>query len=204
MLAVFDKPDPLVGPYFEETLYVTPSRVHESLLQEVELELQKACETFGLREGPVHAEFRLGGGVPWIVEVAARTIGGDCARLFQFGTGKTLEEIVIANALGGECTIPEMKTAVGVLMLPTPMAGTLRRVEGVIAAREVAGIEDVVIAVREGYELVPLPEGSSYLGFVFASGRSAVEVESSLREAHARLNVVVAPAWKVETGTARA
>ncbi len=204
ILAVFDKPDPLVGPYFEETLYVTPSRLPAHLLLAVERELEKACEVFGLREGPVHAEFRLGGGAPWILEVAARTIGGDCARLFQFGTGKALEQLVLANALGEDYCVPDMKKPVGVLMLPTSKAGTLRRVEGVMAARKVAGIEDVVLAVREGYELVPLPEGSSYLGFVFASGDSAAVVEAALREAHAKLNVVVAPAWKAETGTVRA
>lgn len=198
VLAVFDKPDPLVGPYFEETLYVTPSRHPQAVLAEIERELDRCCKAYGLEQGPVHAEFRLGSGGPWVLEVAARTIGGDCARLFKFGTGRSLEELVLLNALGRADSAPAMQRSVGVLMLPTPQAGVLRRVEGVLAARAIPGVEDVVIAVREGYELRPLPEGSSYLGFVFASGDEPAQVEAALRAAHQALKVVVGPMWKVE------
>ena len=199
-LAIFDKPDPLDGPFFEETYYVTPSRL-DSARQALILErVAEACLAYGLREGPVHAELRVNSEDAWIIEVAARTIGGDCARLLDFGAGASLEELVLTHALGHAPTPGPSTGAAGVLMIPTPGAGTLRRVEGVLEASRVPGVEDVVISVREGYELVPLPEGGSYLGFVFARGAGAEEVESALREAHARLRVVVAPAWRLEAG----
>ena len=199
-LAIFDKPDPLDGPFFEETYYVTPSRL-DSAQQALILErVAEACLAYGLREGPVHAELRVNSEDAWIIEVAARTIGGDCARLLDFGTGTSLEELVLTHALGHAPTPGPSRGAAGVLMIPTTRAGTLRRVEGVLEASRVPGVEDVVISVREGYELVPLPEGGSYLGFVFARGAGPREVESALREAHARLRVVVAPAWRLEAG----
>ena len=200
-LAIFDKPDPLDGPFFEETYYVTPSRLDEARQALVLERVAEACLAYGLREGPVHAELRVNSEDAWIIEVAARTIGGDCARLLAFGTGASLEELVLTHALGRAPTLGPSTGAAGVLMIPTTRAGTLRRVEGVLEASRVPGVEDVVIAVREGYELVPLPEGGSYLGFVFARGASSEEVESALREAHTRLRVVVAPAWRLEAGS---
>ena len=201
VLATFDKPEPLDGPYFEESYYVTPSRVEVALGERVRRRVAEACEAYGLREGPIHAELRLHDGEAWIIEVAARTIGGDCARLLRFGTGRSLEQLVLEQALGRRPRLRANAGAAGVLMIPIPAGGTLRRVEGVLQARRVAGVEEVVIAVREGYELVPLPEGGSYLGFVFARGATPDEVEAALREAHACLNVVVAPAWRLEPGT---
>ena len=197
-LAIFDKPDPLDGPFFEETYYITPSRLAPSQQSRLVERVAEACRAYGLCEGPVHAELRINAEDVWIIEVAARTIGGDCARLLDFGTGRSLEELVLAHALGRPLDFASSAGAAGVLMIPTTRAGTLRRVEGVLEASRIAGIEDVVIAVREGYELVPLPEGGSYLGFVFARAATAWEVESALREAHARLRVVVAPAWRLE------
>ena len=200
VLALFDKPDPLDGPYFEETYYVTPSRLDpasQALLAEA---VVLACRAYGLCEGPVHAELRLNHRGAWVVEVAARTIGGDCARLLQFGTGVGLEQLVLEHALGHEGRPVTGAGAAGVMMIPTPAAGILRRVEGVLDARRVAGVEEVVIAVREGYELVRLPEGASYLGFIFARGESPDAVETALREAHACLRVVTAPVWRLEPG----
>ena len=153
-----------------------------------------------LREGPVHAELRVNCEDVWVIEVAARTIGGDCARLLDFGTGTSLEELVLSHALGRPLEFEPNQRAAGVLMIPTIRAGTLRRVEGVLEASRIAGVEDVVIAVREGYELVPLPEGGNYLGFVFARAETAAEVEAALRQAHACLRVVVAPVWRLERG----
>ena len=199
-LAIFDKPDPLDGPFFEETYYVTPSRLTSSWQDRIVDRVAQACLAYGLREGPVHAELRVNSEDAWVIEVAARTIGGDCARLLDFGTGHSLEELVLAHALGRSLIPGPSAGAAGVLMIPTTNAGTLRRVEGVLEASRVPGVEDVVIAVREGYELVPLPEGGSYLGFVFARAAGPGEVESALREAHARLRVVVAPAWRLESG----
>ena len=130
-----------------------------------------------------------------MLEVAARTIGGLCGRLLRFGTGFGLEELVLQHALGASTQLQQEPGGAGVLMIPIPQAGILRRVEGLAAARAVPGIEDVVIDVREGYELVPLPEGSSYLGFIYARANSPADAETALREAHARLRIVVAPLW---------
>ena len=197
-LAIFDKPDPLDGPFFEETYYVTPSRLAPPEQDRIAERVAQACSAYGLREGPVHAELRINCEDVWIIEVAARTIGGECARLLDFGTGRSLEEIVLSHALGRSSEFELDQRAAGVLMIPTRQAGTLRRVEGVLEASRIPGIEDVSIAVREGYELVPLPEGGAYLGFVFARADSAEEVEAALRRAQACLRVVVAPSWRLE------
>jgi biotin carboxylase len=204
VLALFDKPDPLDGPFFEETYYVTPSRLAASVQRNVQEAVEGACRAFGLREGPVHAELRVDGARAQVLEVAARTIGGDCARLLRFGTGLGLEEIVLRHAAGLPLRTEPAAGAAGVLMIPTARAGVLRRVEGVMRARAVSGVEDVAIVKREGYELVPLPEGGDYLGFIFARAPTSVAVEAALREAHACLNVVVGSAWRLEPAARRA
>ncbi len=187
-LALFDKPDPLDGPFFEETLYVTPSRHPADLQAQVVRTLAAAAEALGLREGPVHAEARLGPEGPVILEVAARTIGGLCARSLRFGTGASLEELVVAHAVGLPLSsVRREARASGVMMLPIPRRGILHGVAGLDAARAVPGVEDVVITVPEGREVVPLPEGDAYLGFAFARGETPGAVEASLREAAARL-----------------
>lgn len=200
ILAIFDKPDPLIGPFFEESHYITPSRHPSDVQSDIARRVAQACQAFGLQEGPVHAECRINESGVWILEVAARTIGGLCGRLLRFGTGYGLEELVLSHAMGQHMDLRSDAGAAGVLMIPIPQAGVLRRVEGVLAARRVPHIEDVIIDVREGYELVPLPEGASYLGFIFARAPSPVEVEAALRAAHAQLRVVVAPLWKAEVG----
>jgi biotin carboxylase len=199
LLTVFDKPDPLDGPFFEETYYVAPSRLSATLREEVHRVLADACAAYGLREGPIHAECRVDGARVWVIEVAARTIGGLCARLFRLGTGFGLEEYVLAHAMGRTLMPRAESGGAGVLMIPIPGHGILRRVEGVAAASRVPGIEDVVIYVREGYELVPLPEGASYLGFIFARAETASQAEAALRQAHSRLRVILAPIWKAES-----
>ena len=196
ILAIFDKPDPLDGPFFEETYYVTPTRLSGAMQAVLLQRLNDACRAYGLREGPVHAECRINEQGVWILEVAARTIGGLCGRLLRFGTGLGLEEIVLVHAMGEQIETRLEDGGAGVLMIPIPQAGILRRVEGVLAATRVPYIEDVVIDVREGYELVPLPEGSNYLGFIFARAPDAHMAEAALRAAHACLNIVVAPLWK--------
>lgn len=197
VLAVFDKPEPLDGPYFEESYYVMPSRLPRALLERAIERLGQACAAYGLREGPVHGELRLHDGEAWLVELAARTIGGDCARLLSFGAGRSLEELVLRHALGWPLDLNPRGGAAGVLMIPIPGAGTLRRVEGVLAAQQIPGIDDLIISVREGYELVPLPEGGTYLGFIFAHADTPCAVESALRAAHACLNIVIAPSLPV-------
>jgi biotin carboxylase len=202
ILALFDKPDPLEGPYFEETYYITPSRLPDTQQALITQRVAEACAAYGLTTGPVHAELRLnaiqGNDEAWILEVAARTIGGQCAQLLKQGTGCGLEELVVAQAIGK--TLPKHNTALaaGVLMIPIPKAGILRRVEGLSAARQVEYILDVEIYVREGYELVPLPEGAAYLGFIFAEAPDPVAVEAALRTAHERLNFITAPVWKLQ------
>ena len=200
VLAIFDKPDPLDGPFFEETIYVTPSRLSRSVQALAAARVREGCAAYGLTEGPVHAELRIHDGEAWIIEIAGRTIGGDCARLFTFGSGAGLEHLVLQRALGETpgAPFPGAGRAAGVLMIPTPGAGTLRRVEGVMAASRIPGIREVSIAVREGYELTPLPEGGSYLGFVFALGEDPAAVEASLRRAQDTIRVIVAPSLAVE------
>ena len=189
MLALFDKPDPLDGPYFEETLYVTPSRHPEETQAQVERIIASAAEALGLREGPIHAEARLGPDGPVILEVAARTIGGLCARALRFGAGTSLEEVVVAHAMGLPiASVLREKSASGVMMLPIPSRGILHGVAGVEAARAVPGVLDVLVTVPEGREVVPLPEGDAYLGFLFARGETPDGVEASLREAHRQLS----------------
>lgn len=197
VLAIFDKPDPLDGPYFEETYYVTPSRLSQAAQTQIYQQLRAACDAYGLHQGPIHAELRIAGDSAWIIEVAARTIGGDCARLLQFETGISLEQLVLRSALRGSLPRMQVHDAAGVMMIPSPRAGVLRRVEGVLAARRVPHVEDVEIAIREGYELTPLPEGGTYLGFIFARGPTPHQVEQALRQAYEQLNVVVAPLWKL-------
>jgi hypothetical protein len=165
--------------------------------QEIIQCVRAACAGLGLCEGAVHAEVRIGKSGCAIIEVAARTIGGECARLLRFGTGHCLEDLVIAHAVGQPLSIKRNSDAAGVLMIPITMAGSLRRIEGITRARAVPFIEDILINIREGYELIPLPEGSSYLGFMFACAPKPEQVEAALRKAHAELDVIVAPVMKV-------
>lgn len=196
ILAVFDKPDPLDGPYFEETYYVTPTRLSSAVQRNLRETVFNACRAFGLHHGPIHAECRVNSEGIWILEVAARTIGGLCSRLFQFGVGSSLEELVLYQAIGKPIKAVICEEALGVLMIPIPKRGVLRRVEGLSAAGNIRYIEEVIIQIREGYELVPLPEGSSYLGFIFCRAPDTAVAEKALRLAHQQLNIVVGPMWK--------
>ena len=195
VLALFDKPDPLDGPFFEETLYVTPSRHPAAAQREVGRVVAAAARALGLVEGPLHAELRLSPSGPVVLEVAARSIGGLCARTLRFGAGVSLEEVVIAHALGLPLAdLAREHRAAGVMMLPIPREGILRGVGGLEAAKSVPGVEDVVITIPEGREVQPLPEGDAYLGFAFARGDRPEDVEAALRRAHAALEIDVRPA----------
>ena len=193
-LAIFDKPDPLDGPFFEETIYVTPSR-HAPEAQRAVLETTAAAAgAIGLREGPIHAELRLNEEGPWVIELAARSIGGLCSRVLRFGTGLSLEELILMHALGRDVEPLERdRSPAGVMMIPIPRAGILREVRGLDRARDVPGIVEVTISAATGQPLVPLPEGSSYLGFIFARADSPAGAEAALREAHRRLAFVIEP-----------
>ena len=193
-LALFDKPDPLDGPFFEETLYVTPSRLPEARQGEIVTHAERAARALGLREGPVHAELRVNEDGVWMIEMAARTIGGLCSRALRFASGATLEELVMRHALGRPTDNLTLRAgATGVMMIPIPHAGRLRRIDGLEAARSMPMIEDVIITAPIGAWLQPLPEGDRYLGFIFASGATAQEVERTLRGAHSRLNIEFDP-----------
>ena len=193
VLAVFDKPDPLEGPYFEETIYVTPSRLPAATLRAVEDAASAAAGALGLVEGPVHAELRIDAdGRPWVLELAARSIGGLCSRALRFGLGITLEEVILAHALGREPGLLRREAAAsGVMMLPIPAAGTLVEVGGQDRAAKVPGIVGLELSVNPGRRVRPLPEGDRYLGFLFARGDTPEAVEAALRQAHAELDVVV-------------
>jgi biotin carboxylase len=192
-LALFDKPDPLEGPYFEETIYVTPSRLPAAVQQAIERVAASACTALGLVEGPVHAELRFNDAGPWVLEVAARSIGGLCSRTLRFGTGMSLEEIILRHALGWPIeTLTRERRPAGVIMIPIPRAGRLQAVRGKESAESVAGVEDVTLTAHVGQELVPLPEGWQYLGFIFARAETPDAVEAALRDAHARLKFEIA------------
>jgi biotin carboxylase len=194
VLAVFDKPDPLVGPYFEETIYVTPSRLPPATLARVADLTGRACAATGLVEGPVHAELRIDGDRMWVIEVAARSIGGLCARALRFGAGIALEELILRHALRMPLDgLVREQEASGVMMLPIPRAGVLREVRGQEAAYAVPGVTGLEITVPRGRRVRPLPEGDRYLGFLFARGATPAAVEASLRTAHAALTVEIAP-----------
>lgn len=188
VLALFDKPDPLDGPFFEETIYVTPSRLPLSVQEEIASTTARAARALGLAGGPIHAELRINDEGAWIVEIAGRSIGGLCSQVLRFGVDASLEELILSQAVG----LPPGDTArsdraAGVMMIPIPAAGLLRDVAGLEEATAVPLIERVEITARLHYPLVPLPEGDSYLGFIFARGQTPEAVESALRQAHGRL-----------------
>jgi biotin carboxylase len=190
ILALFDKPDPLEGPFFEETIYVTPSRQPETVQREIATSVQRAALALGLREGPVHAEVRLNTEGVWVIELAARSIGGRCSQTLRFAAGLSLEELLLRHALRlGLPGLERERQAAGVMMLPIREAGVLREVGGQGEARAVPGIEELELTAEPGQELVPLPEGTRYLGFLVARGNTPEDVEAALREAHRRLTI---------------
>ena len=215
VLALFDKPDPLDGPYFEETIYVTPSSLPAEGQQAIVDAVTCACAAIGLAHGPIHAECRVNEGGVFVLEVAARPIGGLCARALRFegdgsryyrctgdgspyGTGSrppySLEELLLRHALGeSPDTWHREPSASGVMMIPIPRRGVFRGVAGLDAARLVDGVEDIRITAKDDQVLVPLPEGASYLGFIFARAGSSAAVDRALRAAHARLQFAIDP-----------
>jgi biotin carboxylase len=194
VLALFDKPDPLEGPFFEETIYVTPSRLPEAWQSRVMDATVQAVGALGLKDGPIHAELRYNDQGPWIIEMGARSIGGLCARALRFGAGISLEELILSHVLGLPIeTMAREDKATGVMMIPIPRAGVLESVEGLEAARRVSGVDNVTITIPMGQEVVPLPEGNKYLGFIFARGDSPEAVEAALRKSHHCLQFRIDP-----------
>ena len=199
VLAIFDKPDPLDGPFFEETIYVTPSSAGAAGSAAMVDAVTRAAEAIGLHHGPVHAECRVNQQGVFVLEVAARPIGGLCARALRFeGDGAnplfSLEELLLRHALG---EAPESwrreGPASGVMMIPIPQRGVFRRADGVDEARAVAGIDDIQVTAKADQLLIPLPEGASYLGFIFAHAERPGDVDRALRTAHGRLRFAIDP-----------
>jgi len=192
VLALFDKPDPLEGPFFEETIYVRPSRLDSRMQEEVIACAARATKALGLETGPVHAELRINEEGPWIIEIAARPIGGRCSRALRFGLGISLEELIIRQALGFEtCSLQVDPTPSGVMMIPVPRPGILKKISGVEEAKAVPGVVDILLATHIGQQLVPLPEGSSYFGFIFCREQTPQIVEERLRVAYNKLKFEV-------------
>lgn len=189
VLALFDKPDPLEGPFFEETIYVTPSRLPPAVQAQIAEVTEQAASALGLRLGPVHAELRINADGPWMVEMAGRSIGGYCSQTLRFDLDRSLEELILRQAAGLELgPLSPASQANGVMMIPIPKAGYLRHVSGLAAAQAVAGIDEITISAPLHNPIVPLPEGASYLGFIFARGPDPAFVEAALRAAHACLH----------------
>ena len=195
-LALFDKPDPLDGPFFEETIYVTPSRLSGEVQAAISLRTAEAAAAIGLRQGPVHAELRidLDTGDIWLIELAGRSIGGLCSSVLEFGSGMCLEELILRHA----AHLPIASTtrsggAAGVMMIPIPKRGMLRGVDGIEAARAVPGVTGIEITAPFNQPIVPLPEGESYLGFIFARLDTPEDTEAALRDAHKRITFRIDP-----------
>ena len=201
VLAIFDKPDPLEGPFFEETIYVTPSRESAAAQREMCETVIRAVRALGLYHGPFHAELRFNESGVWMLEVAARPIGGLCSKALRFGEGMPLEELVLRHAIGEDIAGLRLADgASGVMMIPIPRGGVYQDAAGVDDARGVAGIDDVIITAKAGQALAPLPEGASYLGFIFARAGDPAEVERTLRRAHAKLGFRIATALPTLSG----
>ncbi len=194
-LALFDKPDPLDGPYFEETIYVTPSRLPEALQDRIHQEVARACRLAGLVTGPVHAEVRINDQGVWILEVAARSIGGLCGRVLTHSLGMSLEELILRQAVAEPLAVAGEGGAAGVMMIPIPRRGIYHALKGLADAQSVPGVTGVSITAEPGQIIAPPPDGASYLGFIFARAENPAEAESALRIAHRRLHFDIRPEY---------
>jgi biotin carboxylase len=193
-LALFDKPDPLEGPFFEETIYVTPSRLPAETQAAISARTAEAAAALGLREGPVHAELRINDDGVWLIEMAGRSIGGLCSTVLEFGAGISLEELILGHAVGLTSPSTERSTlAAGVMMIPIPKGGILRGFSGEKEALAVPGVTGLEITAPLNQPLTPLPEGASYLGFIFARAETPEAAEAALRAAHERLSFAIEP-----------
>ena len=192
-IAVIDKPVPLDGPLFEESIYVTPSTLPKVVQRNVVIEIERAAQAIGLRHGPVHAEARIRAGQPFVIEIAPRTIGGRCSRLFGEPAGDSLEQLVLRSAVGHHPSELPEPTPSGVMMIPIPGEGLLQGVLGLEQARQVTGVTGIEISIPLGDTVVPLPEGDRYLGFIFAHAATVEEVRCALERSHEALSFDISP-----------
>lgn len=194
VLAVFDKPDPLNGPTFEETRYVTPSLLPTNIQTQFAAAVHRACEAAGVREGPIHAEARINAQGIWLLEIAPRGIGGLCGRILQATLGIGAAELALRHAAGLPLpTTPQANHAAGVMMIPIPATGLLKSVAGVAQARAVAHITGIDITAQPGQRIAPPPEGASYLGFIFSHADTPKAAGEALLAAHAQLVIRIQP-----------
>lgn len=193
VLVIFEKPDPLVGPFFAETIYVTPPHLTDSQLEALHSVIQKCIRALSINNGPLHLELRLTSANDWVpIDIASRSIGGNCSNALAFASNTSLEELIIQNALGLEVINTQReRRASGVYMIPAETLGTLVAVHGVEAALKVRFVEDIQITVKPGTKTVPLPFDNQYLGFIFAKAPGAKTVEKALRTARALLEIEV-------------
>ncbi|MGB5080697.1 MAG: ATP-grasp domain-containing protein [Burkholderiales bacterium] len=201
-LALFDKPDPLDGPTFEETIYVTPSRLPQALQDRIQREVARACRLAGLVTGPVHAEVRVNDRGVWMLEVAARSIGGLCARVLTHSLGMSLEELILRQAVAEPIALAGEGGAAGVMMIPIPRRGIYHGLEGLADAQSVPGVTGVSITAEPGHIVAPPPDGASYLGFIFARAENPAEAERALRSAHRRLRFDIRPEYPARAAPA--
>jgi biotin carboxylase len=194
-LALFDKPDPLDGPYFEETIYVTPSRLAGEIQKRIYHEVARVCGFAGLTDGPVHAEVRINDQGVWILEVAARSIGGLCGRVLTHSLGMSLEELILRQAVAEPLAVAGEGGAAGVMMIPIPRRGIYHALKGLADAQSVPGVTGVSITAEPGQIIAPPPDGASYLGFIFARAENPADAEAALRIAHRRLHFDIRPEY---------
>lgn len=198
VLAIFEKPEPLTGPYFEESYYITPSQHADSIQQNIINEIKRCCKAYGLRFGAIHAEARITAEGVFTIEIASRTIGGQCSQLLEYSLGLPLEEIIL-QLINKQAIKPQQNHLFpGVLMIPIQKAGLLKRVEGLLAANQIKYVKDIEIHIQPGYELIPLPEGQSYLGFIFAVSDSFETTFSALKSAFEQLKFVTQKTWHIK------
>jgi len=192
ILTIFDKPDALNGPYFEETIYATPSRHPQEIQQQLENTITQASQAMGIKHGAVHAELRINQDGVWLIEIAARSIGGLCSKTLRFDGDITLEELILRHAIGENIEkLTREKQAAGVMMIPIPELGILKKILGLKQAESVKGVDEIKITIPISQKVVPLPEGNKYLGFIFARSERPEEVEEILKRAHERLEFVI-------------
>ena len=203
-LALFDKPDPLDGPHFEESIYVTPSRLPAEMQEEIHATVQRACRLAGLAGGPIHAEMRINEDGVWLLEVAARSIGGLCGAVLEHALGMTLEELILRQALNRPVAARKAHEGAGVMMIPIPRRGIYQGVDNIESALKVSGISGVRITAQPGEIVAPPPEGASYLGFIFSHCANPVEAELALRLAHAQLLFDIQPEYEVRAPASQA
>lgn len=194
-ITIFDKPDPLIGPYFAETIYATPSALPDNTQHNIKTVIHKACRCYGLTTGAIHAECRIDKeNNVWILEIASRTIGGDCGQMLV-SPDFSVEELAVSLAINKPIKVHDQKQAHAVMMIPIKQKGLLKRVEGLLAARQTKYIDKVDIVINQGHELIPHPEGNQYLGYIFATADTAEQAITSIREAYDHLKFITSPVF---------